>query len=200
MISLVVGLGNIGEKYAGSRHNLGFDLLTAVCEKWGQVPCPGDGDYYIVEKEMDDRPVRLIWPTTYMNNSGVAVSQAIKRYRIPHEEVLIAYDDFNLSLGLIRIRRSGSDGGHNGMSSIIYHLETEAIPRLRMGIGPIPNAMDPVDFVLERFTERELKIKQKMLEISTDAILYSLKNRLDEAMTLYNKYPAPEDEKNSGAV
>jgi PTH1 family peptidyl-tRNA hydrolase len=192
-VSLVVGLGNIGQKYAETRHNLGFKVLNIISEQWKVRPRPGPGDFYILDKKVTDRTVRLIWPTTYMNNSGRAVFQAVELYDVPMDEILVVYDDYNLPLGNLRFRPSGSDGGHNGMASIIFHLATENVARLRLGIGPVPDGVDPVDFVLGRFDSGEVEKAEKMLEKSAQAVLYSLNNRLEEAMTIYNINPAPDD-------
>ncbi len=193
-VSLVVGLGNIGQKYAETRHNLGFKVLTKISDKWKIRPRPGPGDFYLLEKKLGDKTARLIWPTTYMNNSGRAVAQAVEKYDVPLEKILIVYDDYALPLGKLRVRMAGTDGGHNGIASIIYHLATENIPRLRLGIGPVPEAVDPVDFVLGSFDSEDAEKVEKMLEKSAEAVLYSLTNRLEEAMTIYNNNPAPENE------
>ncbi|MCX6826039.1 MAG: aminoacyl-tRNA hydrolase [candidate division Zixibacteria bacterium] len=199
MVSLIIGLGNIGAKYKNSRHNFGFDLLNLLADRWQAKPEPGQGDYYITEKEFEGHLIRLAWPTTYMNNSGLAAAQIMADYHLSANDLLIVHDDFNLPLGKIRLRADGSDGGHNGMASIIYHLGTEKVPRLRMGIGPVPNGVDPVVFVLNRFEENELEIKQKMLDKAREGILYWFRNDAEKAMSLYNQDPAP-DEASSGAV
>lgn len=191
--SLIVGLGNIGKKYAETRHNLGFKVLNLISAQWGIRPRPGRGDFYLLEKNYHGKTIRLVWPTTYMNNSGRAVSQVIEQYGIAPDEILVVYDDYNLPLGQLRMRLTGSDGGHNGMASIIYHLATENIARLRLGIGPVPDNIDPVDFVLGYFSSNESEIVEKMLEKSAAAVLYSLNNRLEEAMTIYNNNPAPDN-------
>jgi peptidyl-tRNA hydrolase, PTH1 family len=208
MISAIIGLGNIGKKYEGTRHNLGFELLNLVAGKWGLKASPTDGDYYQAEKEWEGHQIRLIWPTTYMNNSGLAVSQVLEKYQLSPNDLLICYDDFNISLGTIRIRTGGSNGGHNGMESIIYNLGTEEVPRLRMGVGPIPAGIDPISFVLNRFYSNESEIVNKMLVNAGEAVLYSINNSAAKAMSLYNRSaelsandnPAPDDTQNSGAV
>lgn len=192
-ITSVIGLGNIGQKYADTRHNLGFRVLNLISDRWKIRPRPGSGDFYALEKDIDGNKIKLIWPTTYMNNSGRAVSQVIEQYVVPLDEILVVYDDYNLPLGQLRIRSGGSDGGHNGMASIIYHLATEKIARLRLGIGPIPAGVDPVEFVLGTFDADDAEIVEKMLEKSAAAILYSLNNRLEEAMAIYNNNPAPDN-------
>ena len=191
MISTIIGLGNIGDKYSGTRHNLGFELLNQLSQELGIKPSAGSGDYYISEKTVNDTDIRLIWPATYMNNSGLAVKQILERFDLSPDSILVLCDDINLPLGKIRIRTGGSDGGHNGLGSIIYFLETEEFPRLRMGVGPLPENSDQIEFVLGRFFDKESKIVKKMLVESGEAVLYLLKNRLEEAMSKYNINPAP---------
>ncbi|UCD94879.1 MAG: aminoacyl-tRNA hydrolase [Candidatus Zixiibacteriota bacterium] len=193
MISLVIGLGNVGIRHAETRHNLGFDLLDMLSLKWKFMQKNGPGDFYVGEKEIDGRLVRFVWPTTYMNRCGIAVVQTMVGYNLTPADILITYDDFDLPLGKIRIRTRGSAGSHNGMESIIEHLETEEILRLRMGTGPVPEGIDPMEFVLGRFTDDEAEIKNKMLEKAGEAVLYLLKNRPEQAMTLYNQDPAPDE-------
>jgi len=194
MISLIVGLGNPGIKYAETRHNLGYDLLDKISLKWKARQKAGLGDYYQAEKEFEGRTVRLVWPTTYMNASGNAVIQAMVRYNLTPANILILYDDFELPLGNLRIRMQGSAGSHNGMESIIASLETEDILRLRMGSGPIPDDIDPIQFVLGRFSAEESEIKNKMLDKAMEAVLYLLTNRPEEAMNIYNSNPAPDND------
>ncbi|HDL04163.1 MAG: aminoacyl-tRNA hydrolase [Candidatus Zixiibacteriota bacterium] len=202
MISLVIGLGNIGEKYAGTRHNLGFEVLDLVFEKLGLEDRKSGPFYYRAEKKIDDRIVRFVWPTTYMNNCGIAVSHALAEFGVSPEDMLVVVDDYNLPLGKLRIRLKGSDGGHNGLESIINHLKSRDFPRLRLGIGPIPENIGSIDFVLGRFSCEEAGNKKKMLEKAGDVVLYSFNHRLEEAMTIYNSDPAPDEENDeqSGAV
>jgi len=197
MIELVAGLGNIGPKYAETRHNLGFELLEIVADRLKASKMIPAGSFIYASAELKQKTIRLIWPVTYMNNSGLAVTEALERFELSPEQVLVAFDDFNLPMGKIRLRTSGSDGGHNGLESIIYHLQTENIPRLRMGIGPIPPDTDPVEFVLGRFSHEEVEIKKKMLEFAADSVLYSLTHRLEESMSLYNRTPAPDQDQDS---
>ncbi|MBN2227549.1 MAG: aminoacyl-tRNA hydrolase [candidate division Zixibacteria bacterium] len=193
MILLVVGLGNIGEKYRHTRHNVGFNVLNAISQHWKLTPRAGRGDFYLLEKELNRKMVRLIWPTTNMNNSGIAVAQAAEQFEVVPEDILIVCDEYQLPLGILRFRKGGSDGGHNGLASVIEQMETDAIPRLRLGIGPLPPDTDAVSFVLSCFAEDERKITQKVLEKGASAVLYSLNKSLEEAMTLYNRNPAPDN-------
>lgn len=191
MPSIIIGLGNIGRKYRGTRHNLGFELLDLIAAQWNLKAKPGNGDFYLVEKECDGKIVRLIWPTTYMNNSGIAAEQVMQRYQLIPDDLLVVYDDLNLSLGRLRIRSEGSDGGHNGMADIIYHLGTEKIARLRLGIGPLPTGCDAVSFVLNPFADNELEMKKKTLDKAGEALLYLLEFDIAKAMSKYN--PAPDE-------
>jgi peptidyl-tRNA hydrolase, PTH1 family len=200
MVSLIIGLGNMGEKYSHTRHNLGFDLLAILCEKWQIRPQLGSGDYFFAEKNSEAGLIRLVWPTTFMNNSGLAVAQAMERFQLSPKDLLVIYDDFNIPLGRLRIRQGGSDGGHNGIASIISHLGTEDILRLRMGIGPVPAGTDPMTFVLSHFREDELEIRNKMLVKAGESVLYLLTHGTEKAMSIFNQNPAPDDPKKSGAV
>lgn len=191
MPSIIIGLGNIGRKYRGTRHNLGFELLDLIAAQWNLKEKPGNGDFYLVEKECDGKIVRLVWPTTYMNNSGIAALQVMQRYQLIPDDLLVVYDDLNLSLGRLRIRSEGSDGGHNGMADIIYHLGTEKIARMRLGIGPLPTGCDAVSFVLNPFTDNELEMKKKTLDKAGEALLYLLEFDIAKAMSKYN--PAPDE-------
>ncbi len=192
MISTFIGLGNIGDKYTGTRHNLGFELLNQLCRKWAIKPKAGSGNYYIAEYSFKGSSIRLIWPTTYMNNSGLAVKQILEKFDLSPENIIVLCDDINLPLGTIRIRTGGSDGGHNGLGSIIYSLETDKFPRLRMGVGPLPEKTDQIEFVLGQFGDKEQEIVKKMLVESGEAAVYLVKNRLEKAMREYNMNPAPD--------
>jgi len=192
VISTFIGLGNIGSGYNGTRHNLGFEVLNQLCRKWDIKPQPGRGDYFIAEKTDMEAPIRLVWPTTFMNNSGLAVAQILEHFDLNPNLILILCDDINLELGKIRIRSGGSAGGHKGLESIIYHLGTDAFPRLRMGIGPLPDEIDQIEFVLGRFNQGEMEILKKMLVKSGEAVVYLLRNRPEEAMRIYNSNPASD--------
>jgi len=189
----VFGLGNPGEKYAATRHNAGFEVLNRVAIKCNQGPVPGKGDYYILEKVCEGTIVRLVWPMTYMNRSGQVVAEVMERYELTSSNIAVVYDDFNLPMGSIRIRLKGSAGGHNGMESIIEEIGSEDFVRLRLGIGPVPDKMDPADYVLGRISPEEEENYEKMLGKGSSAVLYLLNNRPEEAMTIYNRTPASDE-------
>jgi PTH1 family peptidyl-tRNA hydrolase len=190
MISLVLGLGNIGRRYEKTRHNVGFQVLDLVFEKLGADRRSATSEYSWAEKELEKRRILLAWPKTYMNLSGLAARTLLRENRLEPEEMLVVVDDFNLPLGRLRFRPDGSDGGHNGLESIIGELGTENFPRLRLGIGPVSENRDSVDFVLGEFTPEEAEPAKKMIALAAEAVIFALHNRFDEAMSKYNINPA----------
>ena len=190
MIDAILGLGNIGRRYHLTRHNLGFDVLDRVATTLKAQPETPRENYQWATAHRSDRELVLAWPTTYMNGSGLAARDLLERHELEPSRLLVVTDDFNLPLGRIRFRRGGSDGGHNGLASIIEALGTANFPRLRLGIGPIPDGVDTVDFVLSPFGEEEQKPKEAMTGIAAEAVLYSIDHRFEEAMSTYNANPA----------
>lgn len=190
MISLIVGLGNIGRRYRGTRHNVGFDVLdrTATMLKAPKpVSTPFDER---TEVSRNDRRIVLAWPTTYMNLSGQAVEALLQLYSLSPREMLVVVDDFALTLGRLRLRKTGSDGGHNGLASIIETIGTESFPRLRLGIGPAPDGVDPADFVLAPFEKSESEAVSAMIGTAAEAVVFTIDHRFDEAMSTFNANPA----------
>jgi PTH1 family peptidyl-tRNA hydrolase len=190
MLSIIVGLGNIGDAYKGTRHNVGFELLDRVARALKARPEPDREYYRHAMGRHATGPIRLVWPTTLMNRSGWAVDQVLFERETEPSEMLVVVDDFNLPLGALRFRRDGSDGGHNGLESIIESIGSQDFPRLRLGIGPAPDNLDKAEFVLGRFTEDELKEVDRMLATATDAVLFAIDHRLELAMSKYNVNPA----------
>ena len=129
-------------------------------------------------------------PTTYMNRSGIAAKALLHRYELDASHMLVVVDDFNLPLGRLRFRGSGTDGGHNGLASIIDELGTTDFPRLRLGIGPLPEGVEQTEFVLGDFEPDEIESVKKMIATASEAVTFYLRNGLDEAMSLYNQNPA----------
>ena len=208
MISLLLGLGNIGRKYVGTRHNLGFELLDRVAAKlgleerrrselfdWGEVVVRPSTSLGTADGEVERESRRLVlaWPRTYVNCSGDAAVKLLEDNNIMPSDMLVLVDDFNLPLGAVRFRAGGSDGGHNGLASIIELLGTEEFPRLRMGIGPVDKSTDIVDYVLSKFTAPERKAADAMLDRAVEAVLFAIDHRLEEAMSKYNYNPAPPE-------
>lgn len=182
---IVFGLGNPGKQYQFTRHNIGFILLDYF-QAYYKIPFrAGKGDYYFSNLQIDGNQVLLVKPTTYMNLSGVAVSQVLEQYQVPLENILVVVDDFQLPFGTLRFRKKGSDGGHNGLKSIIFHLQSEEFPRLRMGIG---NHFDnPAEYVLTPFTQHELQKLQELLPVARQGIVTWIQKGIDQAMSGFNR-------------
>ena len=184
---LVVGLGNPGAQYENTRHNVGFLALDEVAQA-ADVPvqklkfkaltntCTFAGSRVLLMKHI-----------TYMNLSGEAVGQAARFYKIPPERVLVFSDDVSLPVGKLRIRRSGSAGGHNGLKSIIQHLGTEAFPRIKIGVGGKPRPdYDMADWVLGKFSPEDSKLIDQMVQKAAQAAAYYIKEGPEKAMSLFN--------------
>ncbi len=184
-IRAIVGLGNTGEKYNRTRHNLGFEIVNLL--KGESEFVPGRGSYRICETSISSLRIALLKPTTYVNRSGKAVKSYAESESLFPEEILVIADDFNLPLGRIRLRQSGSDGGHNGLASLIYHLGTEGFPRLRLGIGPVPEGIAAEDFVLERFTAKEIETAEAMVERAIRAVKSWLLEGYEKTAAIYNQ-------------
>lgn len=151
---VVVGLGNPGSKYVGTRHNLGFLVVDALARKWslGWTSRGAEGAQSLVATaSRRAQEILLIKPQTYMNASGRALEAMRRGVGFDPEEVIVVVDDFNLDFGRIRLRSAGGDGGHNGLASILEFMATEHVPRLRLGIGPVPDDDDDIDYVLMKF-------------------------------------------------
>lgn len=154
----IIGLGNPGKKYELTRHNIGFIILDQFAQKHKLDFLPAKGNYYRVGSIIHTSHFNLYKPTSYMNNSGISVQQIIENDEISLDDILIISDDINLETGKIRIRSVGGDGGHNGLSSIIYQLNSNKFLRLRFGIGDDFKEGEMPDYVLENFYENELEI------------------------------------------
>lgn len=182
---VIIGLGNPGIRYRFTRHNIGFILLDFIAQK-NSIPFRvGEGDYYYAETTLADRPVVLVKPTTYMNNSGLAAAQIAEGYEIGSSAMLIVYDDFHLPFGTLRFRGKGSAGGHNGIKSLIEYFQTEIFDRLRIGIGSTDD--NPIDFVLSKFTEEEQKLLEPLMNLAYAGILSWLESGIGKAMNDYNR-------------
>jgi len=165
-LKAIVGLGNPGKRYQNTRHNIGFMVLDALAEKHHLNFSPDKGDYYSVGSNLDTSHFYLYKPTTFMNLSGNAVFNIVETNNINLEDLLIITDDINLSTGNIRYREAGGDGGHNGLSSIIYSLETNKFNRLRLGVGNQFQDGELSQYVLNNFYENEKEIIRLSIEFS----------------------------------
>lgn len=181
---LIAGLGNPGPRYADTRHNAGFQVLDRVSKLFGLEFRPGAGRWLEANGGRGDGQYSLLKPLTYMNLSGDAVAAVAERRGIGPERILVVCDDLDLSLGRIRIRRGGSSGGQKGLRSILDRLETNDVPRLRIGVGP--RTGDTVDFVLSPFEKDENNQALELFDRAADAVLEILESGLDAAMTRFN--------------
>lgn len=187
MIKLVAGLGNPGKGYVLTRHNLGFLLLDRFAEKRKGRFTEQKADYHLATLRIASAHVRVIKPMTFMNLSGRAVKAVMTTYEVLPSEILVISDDFALPFGKMRLRLAGSDGGHNGLASVVEHLGTEDFPRLRLGIGPIPEFKPAEDFVLEQFSKEELDQLDNFLKLGTDCLESVFYDGLTLAMSKFNK-------------
>lgn len=186
--SLIVGLGNPGKKYNRTRHNVGFDVIDALAKGWGVSLSANKRFQGEVGETRVPKRLVLLKPTTYMNLSGQSVRSVVDWYKLDPAEVLVVYDDMDLPAGRLRLRLSGSAGGHNGMKSIISHLGTQDFPRLRLGISRNGASGDRavVGHVLGKFAPEERKVIDSAVAMATDAIDFSLGKGIERAMSLYN--------------
>lgn len=185
--NIIVGLGNPGEKYALTRHNTGFLALDYISQKQNVKIDRVKFSSLCTECEIGDKRVLLMQPQTFMNESGRAVKQAVDFYKIDPQNVIVIFDDISLDVGKMRIRKKGSDGGHNGIKSIVSNIGSCDFPRIKVGIGAKPNPeYDLADWVLSKFSKDEQKILFEKFDCVFDAVKLMLASEIDKAMNLYN--------------
>lgn len=184
---IIVGLGNPTREYEGTRHNIGFDVITRIADdnniamdfKKHKAIC---GKGYI-----EGQKVILAQPQTYMNLSGESVRELVDFYKVNEEELIIIYDDISLDVGQLRIRGKGSAGGHNGIKSIINHLGTQEFPRIKVGVGDKPKGWDLADYVLGHFSKEEEEDVRESIKRASEAVNCMITHGINEAMNQYNK-------------
>jgi PTH1 family peptidyl-tRNA hydrolase len=190
---LIAGLGNPTAKYEKTRHNVGFDVMDALAQKYnidmnlkkGKAIC---GTGYI-----EGQKVLLVKPQTFMNLSGDSIAALTAFYKLdPTQELLVVYDDISLEPGNLRIRKKGSAGGHNGMKDIIAKTGTDQFPRVKVGVGAKPEGWDLADHVLSRFSAAERVLVEDAIKDAVDAVALMVQDRTDEAMNLYNRKKVAE--------
>lgn len=189
---VVIGLGNPGEAYEESRHNLGFRLIDRLCERWGNLRLRETARHSVfVRLAREGRDIVLAKPTTYMNRSGFAAAELLELFAARPDEALVLFDDNALPTGTIRIRRRGGSGGHRGVESIIETLGSEEFPRVRLGIGP-PQT-NGVEHVLSSFAEEERAAAEESIGLAADAVEFVLTEGIDAAMNRYNRKLSKEN-------
>lgn len=185
-MKLIVGLGNPGMQYATTRHNIGFEAIDTIADMNHISLNKNKFKAQIGEGTIGGERVVLMKPQTYMNLSGESVSGCKAWYKIDTKDIIIIYDDVTLAPGQLRLRKTGSAGGHNGIKSIIQHLGGDVFPRVKIGVGEKPPGWDLADHVLGRFTEEEMKLVAPRLKDVSDAVEMIIKKDIDVAMNNYN--------------
>lgn len=183
---VIAGLGNPGSKYSETRHNVGFNVIDKLAEsndiKVNKLKFKAlTGEGFIGSEK-----VLLLKPSTYMNNSGQSIREVMDFYKLPPENLMVIVDDIDIEFASIRLRKSGSAGSHNGLKSIIFHIQVEDFPRLKIGIGKKPSYFDLADFVLSKFNQEERKLMDKSIEKASEAVEEFVKNGIEQAMNEYN--------------
>lgn len=195
---VIIGLGNPARGYAQTRHNVGYLVVDALAEKLRCEFRSGKGEFVTAIGFYRDEDVLLAKPVTSMNESGIAVADIVGQYGVSLDRLLIVLDDFQIPLGALRMRPSGSDGGHNGMYSVIYQLQSEMIPRLRCGTGSEAMPQDKsltADFVLSKFAANEKPAVEEMIGRAADACLSFAIDGIEKTMSMFNR---KGEEKSSG--
>jgi PTH1 family peptidyl-tRNA hydrolase len=184
---IIAGLGNPGAKYEATRHNTGFIFIDMLADKYGVRLNKIKFKAVCETAEINSHKCLLLKPQTFMNNSGQSIREAADFYKIPPERIIVVFDDISLECGRLRIRRKGTDGGHNGIKSIIYHLNSDSFPRIKLGVGMKPDPdYDLADWVLSSFTKDELVKMRQAAENAVLAAELMVSGETDLAMSKYN--------------
>ena len=185
-MKLIVGLGNPGGKYEGTRHNIGFGVIRQLAKRHSAKPGRNKFDGEMQECSIEAERCLLLMPHTFMNLSGRSVRKTMDFYKIAIDDLLVVCDDFNLPLGTLRMRRGGTDGGQKGLEDTIRQLASDEFARLRIGIGPVPERWDAADFVLSRFDGAECKLLEGELVRASEAVDTWAKKGVEPAMNQFN--------------
>lgn len=185
---MIVGLGNPGKKYEFTRHNTGFLCVDLYAEQHGFKIDRLKFKSLIGETKINGKRCLFLKPQTFMNLSGEAVRDAAAFYKIPPDRIIVIFDDISLDVGKMRIRRKGSDGGHNGIKNIIYHLSSDLFPRIKIGIGAKPHPdYDLADWVMTPFSKDDLKFLREVCENAGDALELMVDGKIEEAMSRFSR-------------
>lgn len=185
---IIVGLGNPGKQYEKTRHNIGFDFIDTLADKYNISVLEAKFKALIGKGVIEGQKVILAKPLTYMNLSGESIRQLIDYYKVDEEsELIVVYDDISLNPGGLRIRAKGSAGGHNGIKNIIQHLGHDKFMRIKVGVGEKPKGWDLVDYVLGRFTTDDRKLVDEAVNVAVEATTIMITEGIDEAMNRCNR-------------
>ena len=190
----IVGLGNPGMKYENTRHNVGFLTIDYLADKHNIKVKKIKHKSLIGEGEISGQKVMLIKPQTYMNNSGEALRDIKNYYKFEDDELIVIFDDIDIDFGSIRIKQKGSAGTHNGMKSIIYHLQYDKFPRVKIAVGKKPEYMNLANFVLSGFSEKEADTVREEIYMAADAVEEIIASSVDKAMNRFNSKNVLEDD------
>lgn len=185
-MKLIVGLGNPGMQYAATRHNIGFEVIDSIAKTYNISVTKSKYKALIGEGNIAGEKVILMKPQTYMNLSGEAVKACMDFHKISNEDLVVIYDDISLEVGQLRLRQTGSAGGHNGIKNIIAQLGTQAFPRIKFGVGEKPAGWDLANYVLGRFSEEDMKIIGPRVGDAVKAIEMIIGSGIEKAMNNYN--------------
>ena len=191
---IIAGLGNPTLQYRGTRHNVGFDVIDTLADKYNIAVETRKSRALIGKGIIAGQKVLLVKPQTYMNLSGESIGELVSYYKVDEEqELLVIYDDVSLDVGQLRIRRKGSAGGHNGIKDIIRHLGTDVFPRIKIGVGEKPKGYDLADYVLGHFSREEREMMEEGHQKAAEAVEMILTGELDEAMNVFNRKAKPKE-------
>lgn len=194
-MKLIVGLGNPGPRYDGTRHNIGFDILSAFADRHFFPAAKSRFESLVTDHQLGGEKIILLAPQTYMNASGRSVRQCVDFYKVEHNDVMVVVDDMNLDVGRMRIRATGSAGGQKGLADIIRHVGTDKVSRLRVGVGRPPGRMSASDHVLQRFSDAERQLVDVVVQEAVDGLEAWVKDGIDKAMNLLNPSKEPKPKK-----
>lgn len=183
---LIIGLGNPGEEYGQTRHNIGFIILNKFSEETGILSQISKFNSILIKSEYAGKALLCVKPYTFMNNSGSAVLKVIKHFEGKIESTIVIHDDLDIEFGETKLKSGGGAGGHNGLESIVKKLGRSDFDRLRFGIGRPPGRKDPADFVLSKFKKRETRELDSIISISVEALKDYVENGINYAMNKYN--------------
>ncbi len=185
-MKVVVGLGNPGRKYEGTRHNVGFEVAAELARRHGVGPLRVNFEAQLTEAAIGGEKILLVCPQTFMNLSGGPAVQIRDFYKLENDDLLVVCDDFNLPVGKLRIRGQGSSGGQKGLADVVRRLGSELTPRLRIGVGPVPAGWNGADFVLGKFSKSERPEIDISIATAADAVAEWVKNGMATAMNRFN--------------
>ena len=183
---LIVGLGNPEAEYARTRHNMGVDVVNELADKYKIAISREKFDGLYGTGEIENEKVVLLKPQTYMNLSGQSIKPFVDFYKIPLENVIVIYDDMDVSVGNIKIRKKGGPGTHNGAKSVVHELVSEDFPRIRVGIGKPADEYDAIDYVIGKLDEEKYKALEAGINRAADAAIYYIEHGIDNTMNKFN--------------